>query len=686
MPSLSKNRNLVYAAGFALYFIAAKGGLYLYFTYHTSPALIWPAAGIGLALVLLEGYGMGWVIFAAHLLASLSEPQLPLIPSVVSSIAHAIEPVIIVCALKRLRFEPGRLTELRNMLLFSGSALLGTLIAPGIIVLIRLVLGPLFTTDISPTTQLLHIWVGDLSSILILTPFILVWYSFPTSAPSWSKAFERSVAFGALIAVNIVLFWTPYASLFGISVVFFIPAVLTWFALRLSLHSLTFAILLTSILGIAGSIIAHPGAVSLQNQLLSDELYLGFVAALYLIFIATVEERRHALDIAHGHNRRLTEALARLSREDETKNEFITTLAHELRNPLASILSAVEVLQLAGSRGEERAKPAELMEVVGAQTRVMSRLLDDLLDVSRISQGKLNLRMHTVDVRSIAAACAAAIENICRDKAQTFTYTPPAESLWVTGDEVRLQQTLMNLLFNASKYTPRGGTIELLLTRSGKRARMLVRDNGIGIEPANLEAILEPFVQMATDTGGNKTGLGIGLALTKRLVELHGGRLWVESEGAGKGSTFTVELDLVDPPSVPPAEKPKETRARGEKASHSILIVDDNATAARGLAILLEHAGYAVSVAISGEKALAAAETSKPDAVILDIGLPDISGYEVAERLRASYGDRILLIALTGYGQPEDKRDGNATWFDHYLVKPVGIHELRAVLERNFSS
>jgi len=401
----------------------------------------------------------------------------------------------------------------------------------------------------------------------------------------------------------------------------------------------------------------------------------------YKIRDAMAERERQTQELAE-QDAKLRAALAELAEQAERlrtasrlKDEFLATLAHELRNPLAPISTGVSLLLQ--SKDPEQTGPT--LAVMQRQVRHMVRLIDDLLDVSRITLGKLELKRQRITLSSvIESAIEAALPAIQR-AGHTFSSTLSEDPLFVDGDHTRLAQVVSNLLNNASKYTSDQGQIRLSVTREGQRAVIRVTDTGIGIPDGALDEVFGMFNQLHREMDGNQGGLGIGLALVKRLVEMHDGKVEAQSAGLNQGSTFIVRLPLASgaPEQVAPSRDAREAFPNSER----ILVVDDNGDAADLLSLMLRNAGYETKTVYDGFAAIEATRSFTPDIVILDIGLPGMTGYEVAAQLRANavFG-RTALIALTGWGTPEDRCQAIAAGFDVHLTKPVSEEDLQQAL------
>lgn len=366
----------------------------------------------------------------------------------------------------------------------------------------------------------------------------------------------------------------------------------------------------------------------------------------------------------------------RLRAADENKNDFLATLAHELRNPLSPIRTAVELL---GRQGLELASAhAKARAVITRQLDHLTRLVDDLLDVARISEGKLTLRQEAVELAGVLKVALETAAPVLAARHHTIDVMTPSQPLWVWGDAVRLAQSIGNLLHNAAKFTSPSGQVRLVVEPAGEgMLHISVHDNGIGIAAQNLPRIFDMFAQGEFAPDRAHDGLGIGLSLVSTLVAMHGGRLTANSAGAGMGSTFTIALPLM---AAPGDAAPAAGAARGGP-SLSIILVDDNVDSAEMMRDLLGALGHTVDIAHDGASALALAAERRPDVMILDIGLPDMDGSELARRLRATPElAATRLIAHTGYGAPHDRERTSDAGFDVHLVKPVSMGDLQAAL------
>jgi PAS domain S-box-containing protein len=375
----------------------------------------------------------------------------------------------------------------------------------------------------------------------------------------------------------------------------------------------------------------------------------------------------------------LKQAEEKLKKADRAKNEFLATLAHELRNPLAPIRNAVQVLHLKGGLIPEL---QWALGVIDRQVQQMARLIEDLLDVARISGDKLELRRERVELAEVIEEAVETSRPVIDACGHEFIVTASSRPIFLDGDLTRLAQVISNLLGNAAKYTERGGRIWLTADREGNDAVVKVRDNGIGIPPEMMPHIFEMFTQVDRSLNRSRGGLGIGLTLVRRLVDMHGGTIDVHSDGEGKGSEFVIRLPVATQP-VEIRQKAAlgEERAVLPESSLRILVVDDIPDCATSLGLLLGNLGNDVRTTHDGLAAIAAAEEYRPDVVLLDIGLPKMSGYDAARAIRRQpWGKDIVLIALTGWGQEKDVRLAQEAGFDHHLVKPADPAVLTRIL------
>jgi PAS domain S-box-containing protein len=371
-------------------------------------------------------------------------------------------------------------------------------------------------------------------------------------------------------------------------------------------------------------------------------------------------------------------AQERLRESDKRKDAFLATLAHELRNPLAPIRHAAEILRLKAP-SDPALRTAH--EMIDRQLKHLARLIDDLMEASRMTRGRVKLRRERVELAVILEPVLATFRPRAERAGQTLTLVMPTEPIPLFADPVRLTQVFQNLLDNAWKYTDKGGRIQLSAERDGPEVVVRVADSGTGIAPDQLPRVFEMFSQLDTSPKQAKDGMGIGLALARVLVEMHGGRIEARSQGLGMGTELIVRLPTLADVSVDPIQLPREADISMPPVAARILVVDDNADAAESLAMWLEVAGYAVEMARDGLEAVVTAERFRPHLVLLDIGMPGLDGYGACRRIREqTWGKGMRIIALTGWGQDDDRRKSGASGFDDHLVKPVDPAALRRLL------
>jgi PAS domain S-box-containing protein len=381
---------------------------------------------------------------------------------------------------------------------------------------------------------------------------------------------------------------------------------------------------------------------------------------------------------------RIKETEDALRDADRRKDDFLATLAHELRNPLAPIRHAAKLL---GIKGLDPGQAQTAREIISRQVARMALLLDDLLEVSRITRGRLELRVESVSLNAVVKAAVETSRPLLESKKHSFSVRLPEKALELQVDPLRISQALSNLLTNAAKYTDPGGRIELDIRETPDSLAMSVRDSGIGVPAAALPTIFEMFSQVDSAIDRAEGGLGIGLALVKGLVALHGGTVEAASEGPGKGSTFTIRIPGTAVREVALPEAAPEAAATQDGPHGLVLVVDDNRDAASSLAMVLRSFGHTALTAWSGEQALEIADRERPDAIVLDIGMPQMNGYEVARRIRQTDSGRsVLLVALTGWGQKEDVNRAIDAGFDHHMTKPADPDRIEQLLGRFLGS
>jgi signal transduction histidine kinase len=416
------------------------------------------------------------------------------------------------------------------------------------------------------------------------------------------------------------------------------------------------------------------------NPLLSGDKLLGTLSfasrsrdefdARELEFLQTI---CHYVTVAYERVR----LIQQLREADRRKDEFLAMLAHELRNPLAPIRNSLQILRVKGPADDDL---AECRDMIDRQVTHLVRLVDDLLDVSRVSRGKIRLHQEPLDLAAVVRQAVETTRPLIDSRRHQLTVTVPSTPVYVEGDFTRLSQVIGNLLNNAAKYTDEGGRIELTMEAADHEAVLRVRDSGRGMDPSVLHNLFDLFYQSERNLDRSEGGLGIGLSLVKTLVEMHGGKIEAHSDGRGRGSEFVVRLPRLSEPPALPATSSRSARVAA--GPHRILIVDDNVDSAESMAILLRLQGHSVQTAHDGNRAVELALRDRPSLVLLDLGLPGLNGYEACRAMRAGGLTDALIVAMTGYGQDEDRRQSNEAGFDDHLVKPVDPAALEELLAR----
>jgi signal transduction histidine kinase/ActR/RegA family two-component response regulator len=439
----------------------------------------------------------------------------------------------------------------------------------------------------------------------------------------------------------------------------------------------------TALGALAGVYLFFPPAGELWIGAPAEKLRLFTFLAEGLVISALCEALLSAHERAEMHARDATEKKRQLEAKDRHKNEFLATLAHEVRNPLATIRTALAV---AKRHGSDQASLRRSQEIIDRQVTLVSRLLGDLSDLTSISQGKLRLQMDTFDMGEVANRAVESSRHVIDSHTHRLDVLLPGRRLPVRGDITRLTQIVLNLLTNSAKYTPPGGHIRLTVDAEGEEAVVRVRDNGVGIPPESLPKVFELGEQVERNLDRSEGGLGIGLAVVRRLVDMHGGSVTALSDGPGHGCEFVVRLPLL--PEETPSPDPGRDRPRPILAAPTyrrILVVDDEPTIAEYLAKSFRARGFQVEVAADGHSALNTVSQFRPDVVVLDIGIPEISGYEVARRIsQQPWSRHAVLIALTGWDRDEDVVRMKEAGFHHHVVKPAHAEDVLHLLDERY--
>jgi len=692
---------VIWASIYFAYLLTGLAGLYLYKgAVSISPTVVWIPFGIAIVAAIIEGY---WALIPIALAAvSISYLNNGFVPMMmgVSLLSSTLQPLAALFFLRLFKFNPN-LSGIRDVGLLLGVSMLATMVSPTV----RTGYAFFSNTYYGTTMPILWgtWWLGGMLSVLVLVPLILVIYSRPKEFWNFSilRQWELSTVLVLLTIVTAFLFGTPFNTVGGVSLIFPLLMVLMWASLRCGVMGASIALFLMTSLSLASALLGtyEMPEGGLQKRLFSIQVFDLLLVFVYFVIASVEEQRKAAVDELKLYASQLEASVRKLRREETAKNEFIVVLAHELRNPLALLDNSAQLIKMEFERNKEGLR---LTELVLSRVRNMARLLDDLLDISRITQRKFVLQKQVINMQELVKHTVDNIRSTMQTRGHTFRTTiPQNEMMMVVGDETRIEQIVLNLLINAAKYTPERGLIELSLAREGGWIVIRVKDNGVGIPVHLLDRVFEPFTQVNRPFKlvGTAASLGVGLSVTKQLVELHGGTIEARSAGADMGSEFIVYLPANvrhTPPSsaVNVTELDARGRSLGELKSSTdddddddddgknfnILVVDDEEAIADGFKKLLEKTGgHSVSVAYTGHDAVAKVRAIHPQVVILDIGLPDIDGYEVARQIK-SMGNGPYLIAMSGYGQKEDKDRAKAAGFNEHLTKPAGITAVQRIL------
>ncbi|OGC88587.1 hypothetical protein A2419_02895 [Candidatus Adlerbacteria bacterium RIFOXYC1_FULL_48_26] len=629
-----------------------------------------PASAIALATLYFGGRKLWPVVYVSAVISQIVTGS-PLIAILLLPLIETIQATAGSWLLHKAHIDP-LFRRYRDTFYFIITIVGISAISSTLVMIVRLLRGD---TDILMSGW--YAYVATLFCLLIVTPFLLRWFTKPRFSRTFVEILELFSVFVFLICIDYTLFIRGVGIFASIPLVYFILVPLFWIALRLRPRFITLALLITSFFAVTG-VLLHSQPSALAANLYQIEILIIVLAVMFFIVTSLEEDRRVNTNIMHSQMAALRNAVAKESSESKAKNDFIAILSHELRNPLAPILSSIDLLKLKNSHDAE---DMEILEMMEDRMGTVRRLLDDLLDISRISEGKVTLKKDVVELTSVLKSAVVSTEHHRKELHQRLAMKLPQKPLSIVGDAVRLEQIFSNLLTNASKFSSSGDTIALHMREHDGVAEIEVVDRGIGIDPGELETIFLPFRQIQ-DAERSKKGLGIGLALVRNFVEMHSGTIQAHSEGRNRGSRFIVRLPLI----VTAENRSSHGDRAGNplqkgrtKANPLILIVDDNDAAAGGIGRLLEFQGYRVAYAYDGNQGTTKARSLSPDAVFLDIGLPDQDGWKVAKTLKAQ-GFTGRLIALTGYGIEHKKMMDQEVRFDYYLVKPVGLADLQRVL------
>ena len=661
---LSSKAVLPNAALLGLYFAAGKFGLSYFGYIHPSASAVWLPTGVALAALLLFGFRVVPAVFAGAFLVNVTTAG-SIASSLGVALGNTLEGVLAVTLLERFAGGRAAFASAAGILKFAGlAALLSTMVSATIGVESLKLFG--FAPEEGLAAIWFTWWLGDAAGAVLVTPLVVLWWTNPAWTWSARRTRELALVLGAVGAVGAAVFFHPTLNAYPLS--FRCLAPLVWGALRFGPRELATAVALLAVVATASTATGSgPFAMTTPNEsLLVLQAYLALIAMTALPMAALTVERQTLLE-------REQAARAEADAASRAKDEFLAILSHELRNPLAAVSTAAAVLDT-GKLGQPEV--GKLVGSIRRQAQHLARIIDDLLDIGRLTANKLTLRKEPVELGAAIRRCVDVLATTRGLAAGRIELT--LEAVWIDADPVRFTQIVENLLGNALKHTPVGRHIGVAVRDIGSVAELRVEDEGFGIDAALLPRVFDPFRQGEQGLDRSTGGLGLGLTLVRRLVELHGGTIEAKSEGADRGSLFIARFPSRLPPveaqSAPVAPRPLEARPR------RVLIVEDNVDARQTLRALLEALGHEVHEAGDGEAGVAAALALEPDLVFVDIGLPRVDGYEVARKLRAA-GAALRLVALTGYGRDDDLKRARDAGFDEHLLKPASIARLRAAID-----
>jgi len=646
----------------AVYFTAAKASLLLAIPPGYATA-VWLPSGLALAAILLFGSRIWPGIWLGAALTNLTIQGSPLLAVLIGT-GNTLEAVVAAALVGRYVGIRGEFETGEAVVMFVALSALSALIAAFIGSASLMLSGTIHPSEFSSNAW---IWLqGDASGMMIFTPLILTWRLRPLPRWNIAKWIEAAALALSLVLATPLIFGGFPADGTPQPLAFMTLPFVLWAAARFEQRAVTTAI--AAISGIAvWFTLKGKGQFGLGSAH-ETSLYL-------LCYIGTLVITGLVLSVVFGQRKRAEQAVRQrveeLQESERHINEFLAMLSHELRNPLAPMVNALALMR------DDPGQNPPMLGILERQVSHLSHIVDDLLDVSRITRGKIRLQKQTADLNGMVLRALESARPLIDARGHAVELNFCAEKLFVEADATRIFQVALNLINNAAKYTPAGGRISISLNRENREAVLKVRDNGIGISPELLPKVFDLFIQGDRALDRSEGGLGVGLTIARRIVEMHGGSTMALSEGPGKGAEFVVRLPAVPAPAAAvPTQKSAQASVR-----RRVLVVDDHRDSADTLAILLTIMGHDVRTAYDGQEAIELAAQYRPEVVLLDIGLPAKSGYDVARELRNAHDrSQLILIAVSGYGQDDDRRRGREAGFDHHLVKPVRPEELKAII------
>lgn len=641
-----------------VYYGAAAFGLGLAYV-HPSITTVWPPTGIAIVVLLLCGFRYAPGVFLGAFTANVANDGM-ILTSLGIALGNTLEALVGSYLIAQFAHGASLLSRANSIVSF--------VVSVGIAAAVSATIGvSVLSAQSASFENFGHLWItwwlGDVGGTLLIIPLVLAWWNEWTITWRPIQVLEVLGILVSTCALSYIVFG-PVDFRLGVSVV----PVLLWVVMRFSIREVSSTLVLLSACAILGTLYGYGPYTTptIEEGLLYLQAFIIVTTISSLIVSAVVSERR--------------EVRKALEATDQRKDDFLTTLSHELRNPLASIMSHVQLVEYE----QPSEYVAKLLRNVRLELSHTTRLLEDLLDLSRIRRGRMVLHKDTVDVCSLAQATCDSFLPIAQEAGHQLERRIPREPLWIHGDPSRVKQILMNLLSNACKYTEHGGTVVVSCTREGDKAVLSVEDTGPGMRQAHFHEILD---------AGNlspqhpRAGLGVGLVLVKRLADMHDATFTLRHKTHGTGSIFDVAFPLAPQRELPfPTAKPRSLFAHTNPeqdagiSKRHVLVVDDNERAAEALVKLLEKLGHVGRATHDGESTLEFLKTERVDVVFLDILLPDMSGYALAERIRALPAPHPILVALSGYGSEEDVARSREIGIARHLIKPVDVEELQELL------
>jgi signal transduction histidine kinase/ActR/RegA family two-component response regulator len=658
----SRVRSAVLLVGItAVYFVAGKVGLDFFGLLNPSASAVWPPTGVAIASLLLYGYRAAGAVFVGAFLVNYATAG-GVLTSLGIAAGNTLEGVAAAYLVTRFAGGAAAFEHARDLAKYAAlAAVLSTTISATIGVGILTLAG--LAAPAAFGSVWFTWWLGDATGAILVAPLLVLWFRDRRFTLSAARSIEALLLYAAVIGLPAVLFFEPHIERYPLASLCVPP--LVWAAFRFrGREVVTAAVCMSAITTWATAHGFGQFAMESPNEsLLVLQVFTAVITLTALMMSALVQERRALLA-------RERAALAEAEAALRSSDAFLAMLSHELRNPLSAIAAAGAALEQPGMAADWNARAGQ---IIRRQTALLKRLIDDLLDVAKITGGKLGLVRRPLD---LADAVKSTVESLADSGARLPSMDLQLDRVCVDADPERLQQVIANLLGNAIKFTPSGGHVRVRTFAEGRDAVLCVEDSGAGIAPDLLPRVFDLFQQGPQGRDRARGGLGIGLALVRRIVEMHGGTVQAHSDGEGRGSVFTVRVPSTSRPSV---AVPQVATVR-PAAARRILLIEDNADARESLRMVLENAGYDLHEAADGESGVERAIALRPHLALVDIGLPGIDGFEVATRIRA-VDPSIRLVALTGYGRDDDVAASRAAGFDAHVVKPVNVQQLSALIE-----